>query len=233
MSPLVRAPPRVTQQDSCTPYPMGLGPPQPSFLARETEAQGSGRKRRSPVVTVWPGTWPGPLDPEVRRAVPAHPQGPRGESRSRLIWGVCWDSRTGPSSSPPPGPCTSAQPPAAEGASPRAQAGMASDTRGRPGADKTGPPSPGPLLHCPGTHPLLHQTFTEGWPGARPGPAPGLQASVWRGHCPARKGNTELQQMSRGRWQRHHPLGPQERGKSVLSGCLAHDPGLPGAPRVS
>lgn len=66
-----QGPPRVTQQDSCTPYPMGLGPPQPSFLARETEAQGSGRKCGSPVVTVWPGL----LDPEVRRAVPAHLQG--------------------------------------------------------------------------------------------------------------------------------------------------------------
>ena len=35
----------VTQQDSCTPYPVGQGPPHPFSLDRETEALSSSSKR--------------------------------------------------------------------------------------------------------------------------------------------------------------------------------------------
>lgn len=99
----------------------------------------------------------------------------------------------------------------AEWDSPRTQAATDSDTRGQPGADKTGPPSPGPVLRCPVHTPSL---------------APDVHGGLARGQtrsCPGAAGLCLASTLSSG--ETEHRAPPDEQrilGKSITPGVLGN-----------
>ena len=163
----------------------------------------------------WPGPCPGLLDSEVRHAVSAHLVGPGGENQEQAGLGVCRKSGSSHSSPPrdPAGQCSHQW----LSVTPTEQRLVRIDTHGQPGADKTGPPSPGPLLRGPARTPSLV-------PDAHGGLATGQTRS-----CPRAAGLSLASTLSSGKREHRAPgdgqrilgksitPGDQEQAKSVLS----------------